>query len=102
MSRKSVVDTVKKLNPKNVSGKIPEALNIMQNLKKVTGNPRMVQAVGAKELMSTLKHIQNLFKKKKKSNNSGGGTQEEQPTPEELAEQARIDNIKAQADSTNE
>lgn len=88
MSKKSAVDTIKKLNPKNVSGVIPQALDMMQNLKKIKDNPFMIDAVGPQQLMGAMKHIQKLFEKKKSGNQSN--------TAEEQAVIDRIEMIKNQ------
>lgn len=93
MSKKSVVDTIKKLSPKNVSGSIPQALDMLQNLKKVKGNPLMIDSVGPQFLMGAMKHIQKLFEKKKSGNQSN--------TAEEQAVIDRIEMIKNQIEGAN-
>lgn len=67
MSRKSATDTIKRLNPKNISGTIPQALDLIQNLEKIKfgQNPKIFNAVGASQLMGMLKFIQSVFKKNK-------------------------------------
>lgn len=101
MSKKDASKYIKKLSPKNVSGSIPQALDMVEQLKKVKKdmNPRMVQAVGGQNLMGMLKHIQGMFKKKKKQNNQ---TQTQNPVPTEddlleKEEEERISSIENQA-----
>jgi hypothetical protein len=69
MSKKSATDTIKQLNPKNLSAVVPQSLDLLQTLKKVspTDNPKMPQAVGQGNLMEMLSFIQQLF------SNKGGG-----------------------------
>lgn len=62
MSKKSAVDTLIKLNPKNVSAVIPQATALIKNLKQIQGNPKMFDAVGPKQLLGMLKHIMDTFK----------------------------------------
>ena len=80
MSRKSATQTIKKLNPKNISGSVPKALDMLTELKKIKDNPTIIKALGAANIMSTLKHIQALFKTAKKKNESQtqGEAEEEQ------------------------
>lgn len=63
MSRKDIQAYIKKLNPQNKSGTIKEALNMLQELKKVTGmsNPLMTQAVGAASLAAAMKQVSQDF-----------------------------------------
>lgn len=70
MSKKSATDTIKSLNPKNVSGTIPQALDLVKQLKNVkpTDNPKMPQAVGAGNLSSMLSFISQLFNQNKRQN----------------------------------
>lgn len=61
MSMKSATDRIKQLNPKNISGTIPQALDLIQNLQKSKGNPPMIQAVGVGPLMAMLQFVANKF-----------------------------------------
>ena len=62
MSKKSCTDTLKKLNPGNISGAIPQALDLIKNLKQITGNPKMFLAVGPQQLLGMFQHLAELFK----------------------------------------
>lgn len=66
--KKSATDTIKKLSPKNVSGTIPQALDLIQELKKVKGNPKMVDAVGQQNLMKMLQFLSNIFNNNSSNN----------------------------------
>jgi hypothetical protein len=63
MSRKNATAYIKKLNPKNKSGAIKEALNLLENLKKVKGmmNPNVPSAVGASSLQSAISQVAKDF-----------------------------------------
>lgn len=61
MPNKSATDVIKKLNPKNISGTIPQALDLIKSLRDSVGNPKMVDAVGLINLIGMLKHVQNTF-----------------------------------------
>lgn len=61
MSRKSATDYIKKLSSNNVSGSIPQALDLIQQLKKAKGNPRMQNAVGASNLAGMMQHVAQQF-----------------------------------------
>lgn len=65
--QKSATSFIKGLNPQNISGAIPSALDMVMNLKKVKGNmnPRMPASVGPQELMQALTFIQKIFDPKK-------------------------------------
>lgn len=87
MTLKSASETIKKLNPKNISGTIPQALDMVKQLQQVKGNPKMIESIGGENLMAAFKHILELFTNKKKK--------QSEKTPEELAEeQALVDQIK--------
>jgi hypothetical protein len=60
---RSAMDFIKQVNPKNVSGVIPQALEIQTEMKKVTDvmNPKMFEMVGLQNLIGALRHIQNQF-----------------------------------------
>lgn len=68
LSKKSATDQIKKLNPKNVSGTIPQALDLIKQLKNVGPgqNPKMPDAVGQQNLMGMLSFISQLFNQNKK------------------------------------
>lgn len=67
MSMRSATDTIKQLTGgRNTSGTIPQALDMIQNLQKASGNPKMQNAVGAQNIQQMLSFIQKLFKKKSK------------------------------------
>ena len=95
MTKKSATEYIKKVNPKNVSGTIPQALDLIENLKKVKKdmNPRMVSAVGGSQLMGMLKHINSLFKKKKKPVTV---IQEALETALQLEEELKLKTLQAQ------
>lgn len=61
MSKKSSTDRIKGLNPKNVSGTVPQGLDLIQQLQKVQGNPNMIQAVGLQNLMGMLQFVAQKF-----------------------------------------
>lgn len=63
MSKKSASEFVKKHFPNNASGSVPQALDMIKQLKSIDGmiNPKMPSAVGAGNLVAMLKHIQKLF-----------------------------------------
>jgi hypothetical protein len=63
MSRKNATAYIKKLNPKNKSGAIKEALNLLENLKKVKGmmNPNVPSAVGASNLQNAISQVAKDF-----------------------------------------
>lgn len=61
MSLKSATDRIKQLNPKNISGTIPQALDLIQNLQKSKGNPAMIDAVGIGPLLSMLQFVSQKF-----------------------------------------
>lgn len=63
MSKRDATGTIKKLNPENKSGTIKEALNLIQNLKKVKGmmNPKMPDAVGASNLAAAMQQVSQDF-----------------------------------------
>lgn len=63
MSKKSATDTIKKLNPKNISGTIPQALDLIRSLRDSKGNPTMAQAVGLMNLIGMLKFVSKKFNK---------------------------------------
>lgn len=63
MSKKSATDTIKKLNPKNISGTIPQALDLIRSLRDSKGNPTMAQAVGLANLIGMLKFVSSKFNK---------------------------------------
>lgn len=64
--KQSATDFIKKHNPQNKSGTVPQALELIQNLReipKLNLNPKMIDAVGPKPLMQLLQFIQqNFFK----------------------------------------
>jgi len=66
--QKSATQFIKGLNPKNLSGAIPQALDMILELKKVKGglNPKMIQSVGPQNLFGALQFIQKIFDPKKK------------------------------------
>lgn len=68
MPNKSTTDLIKKLNPKNISGTIPQALDLIRSLRDSKGNPKMVDAVGLMNLIGMLKHVQNTFSQAPKKN----------------------------------
>lgn len=86
MSRKSATETIKKLNPQNISGTVPQALDLIKSLKEVKGNPKMIEAVGIKNLQGMLKHLMELFKKPKNKQTDDDKKKEEETlkTLEEL------------------
>lgn len=61
MSKNSATDTIKKLNPKNISGAVPQALDLVKNLKNIKGNPLMALAVGPDQLIGMFKSILQNF-----------------------------------------
>lgn len=61
MSKQVANETIKKLNPQNISGIIKEALDLQLTLKKSTGNPTMVDSVGAANLMAAFQSLMKLF-----------------------------------------
>lgn len=60
---RSAMDFIKEVNPKNVSGVIPQALEIQSEMKKVTQmmNPKMFELVGLQNLVGMLRQVQNQF-----------------------------------------
>ena len=70
MSKKSATDTIKSLNSSNKSGAIPQALDLIKQLKTVkpTDNPVMPQSVGAGNLSQMLSFISQLFNQNKPQN----------------------------------
>lgn len=72
MSKKSATDTIKQLNPQNKSGAIPQALDLIKQLKTVgpNQNPKMPDAVGQQNLMGMLQFISQLFGQNKQQNQS--------------------------------
>ena len=66
----SATKFIKQLNPQNKSGTIPQALDLLNNLKKhkPNENRKMPDAVGPKELMQMLQFVFNKFSKKKLDN----------------------------------
>lgn len=61
MSRKSATDTIKALSSGNISGVIPQSLDLIKTLKKVKGNPKLQLAIGAGNLLGMQMHILQLF-----------------------------------------
>ncbi len=82
MDLKNASKAIKSLNPKNISGTIPQAHDLVEALKKVTGkdNPKMPQAVNPQALQGMMKHVQSMFSQKKKK-------KREEMTPEEQAQE---------------
>ncbi len=54
---------LKRHNPQAKSAAIKEAVDMLENLKRTTGNPKAINAVGARELLSALTNVANFFKK---------------------------------------
>jgi len=59
--RKNVNSYIKEKTPKNVSGSIKKALDLIENLKKSQGNPKMEDAVGAGALANMLAQVAQDF-----------------------------------------
>lgn len=63
MNLKSATKALKEVNPKNISGTIPQALEMVKELqeKAKKGNPKMVESVGIQNLVGALKFIKDKF-----------------------------------------
>ncbi len=98
MSLRSATELIRALNSRNTSGVIPQALELIANLERVRGNPPMIQAVGAQNLVGMLNFILNIFKQKSKYQQQycAANTQNTQTQREEL----RINTIQQEANTT--
>lgn len=63
MSRKNATDFIKKRNPKNISGTVKKALDMIQELQKIKGmmNPTMPESVGASNLAEAMAQVAKDF-----------------------------------------
>lgn len=61
MSKTVASETIKQFNPKNISGILPQALDLQKTLKESKGNPKMVDSVGLENLMAAFKSLMALF-----------------------------------------
>ena len=61
----SATKFIKDLNPKNKSGAIPQALDLLTNLKNSQGNSKMIDSVGPAVLMQAVSFLAKLFSQKK-------------------------------------
>ncbi len=61
MSKKSATDYIKSKTPKNASGAIKKALDLIQKLDKVQGNPSVQEAVGAGNMASVAAEVASAF-----------------------------------------
>ena len=62
MSKISATDKIKQLNPGNKSGVMPQALDMIKNLKQIQGNPKMFESVGKDLLSGLISHLLQTFK----------------------------------------
>ena len=97
MAKRSATETIKSLNPKNVSGTIPQGLDMIKQLQQVKGNPKMIEAVGMQNLQGMFQFLQQLFVDKKKPKEK----KTQQELDEEAQYQSQIDDLQNSINTAN-